>query len=172
MPSLEKELYEPVRAALHREFASIGRGVVSETAASKGLGESIKALIPVGGDILFRFLSLKPDIIGYAQRRDGRELFTVEVKRGKATVRDIYQAKLYKELFGAGIGFLIVSGPIPEELKRLIRNRPTILMSAEWHEFELLALGQFDPATGEFADWVGSHSLDPSPFTHLSKLGL
>jgi hypothetical protein len=82
-----------------------------------------KALIPIGSDILFRFLNLKPDIIGYAERHDGRALFTVEVKQGKPTVKDIYQAKLYKELFGAGIGFLITSAPIPEELKRLIRNR-------------------------------------------------
>jgi hypothetical protein len=172
MASLEKELYEPVRAALDREFASIGRSVVTETAATKGLGESIKALIPIGSDILFRFLNLKPDIIGYAERHDGRALFTVEVKPGKPTVKDIYQAKLYKELFGAGIGFLITSAPIPEELKRLIRNRPTILMSAEWHQFELLALGQFDLATGRFVDWIGSYSLEPNPFAHLSKLGL
>jgi len=42
----EKDLYEPVKAALDRSFASIGKITVIETAATKGLGESFKALIP------------------------------------------------------------------------------------------------------------------------------
>jgi hypothetical protein len=30
------------------------------------------------------------------------------------TIEDIYQAKLYKEVFGARYGFLITANPIPE----------------------------------------------------------
>jgi hypothetical protein len=52
----EKELYEPVRAALERSFAAIGKTVVCETAATKGLGEPLKALIPPEKEILFSFL--------------------------------------------------------------------------------------------------------------------
>jgi len=36
-------------------------------------------------------------------------MFTVEVKDGRPTPSDIYQAKMYKEIYGATFGFLIVT---------------------------------------------------------------
>ena len=81
----EKELYQPVRAALERSFAAIGERTVSETGATKGLGEPLNALIPPGLDILFRFLNRKPDIAGYVESNLGNVIFTAEVKRGSLT---------------------------------------------------------------------------------------
>ena len=37
-----------MKAAIERSFASIGKTIVCETAAPKGLGEALKALIPPG----------------------------------------------------------------------------------------------------------------------------
>lgn len=140
----EKELYEPVRAALERSFAAIGTRTVSETGATKGLGEPLKALIPQGQEILFRFLNRKPDIVGYAENNQGNSIFTAEVKRNTLAVGDIYQPKMYKELFGATFGFLISTQPVPEELKRLLCRISIILMSAVDYTFHFLALARFD----------------------------
>ena len=166
----EKELYEPVRAALERSFTAIGKTTVSETGATKGLGEPLKALIPPGLEILFRFLNREPDIVGYAEGKLRNEIFTAEVKRGSLTIQDVYQAKMYKELFGATFGFLISTQPIKEELKRLLRNIPIILMSAGDYTFHFLALARFDLENGTFADWFAFQSQDSDPFTHLKSL--
>jgi hypothetical protein len=40
----------------------------------------------------------------------------VALRRGDLTVQEIYQAEMYKELFGATFGFLAGTDPTPEEL--------------------------------------------------------
>ena len=166
----EEELYEPVRAALERSFAAIGKRTVSETGATKGLGEPLKALIPPGLEILFRFLSRKPDIAGYVESNLGNVIFTAEVKRGSLTIQDIYQAKMYKELFGATFGFLIGTEPVTEELKRLLRAIPIILMSAGDYTFHFLAIARFDLDSGTFVEWFLNLQPDTDPFAHLKRL--
>ena len=166
----EKELYEPVRTALERSFAAIGKKAVSETGATKGLGEPLKALIPPGLEILFRFLNRKPDIAGYVESNVGNVIFTAEVKRGSLTIQDIYQAKMYKELFGATFGFLIGTEPVAEELKRLLRNIPIILLSVGDHTFHFLALARFDLASGTFTEWFMNYPQETDPFAHLKSL--
>jgi hypothetical protein len=165
----EKELYEPVRGALEQGFGGIGKKAVSETVATKGLGERLKMLIPQGQEILFRFLTRKPDIVGYVEGKLGNTIFVAEVKRGGLTVQDIYQAKMYKELFGATFGFLVGTEPIPEELKRLLRHIPIMLMSADDYTFNFLALGRFDFTRRAFTEWYANFP-DTDPFTHLKNL--
>src|SRR5229473_2844132 len=127
-------------------------------------------LIPPGLEILFRFVNRKPDIVGYMETNLGNTIFTAEVKRDSLTIWNIYQAKMYKELFGATFGFLISTEPIPEELKRLLRNIPIILMSAGDYTFHFLALARFDLEKGTFTDWFANQSQDTDPFTHLKSL--
>jgi len=170
MSAKEKDLYEPAKDALERAFASFGKRAVSETAASTGFGEQMKALVPSGSEILFRYMNLRPDIVGFVEPALLPTMFTVEVKLGSPTIRDVYQAKLYKEVFGATLGFLITTKPIPEELKRLFGIRQTILYSFDHYTFSLFAIGQFETESGVFVDWLGTHSLDSDPFKHLSKL--
>ena len=76
---------------------------------------------------------------------------------------------MYKELF-ATFGFLISTQPITEELKRLLRNIPLILMSAGDQWFNFLALARFDFETRTFVDWFTNHSQDADLFSHLKKL--
>ncbi len=166
----EKELYEPVRTALERSFAAIGKRAFSETGATKGLGEPLKALIPPGHEILFRFLNRRPDIVGYVESNRGNQIFTAEVKRGGLTIQDIYQAKMYKELFGATFGFLVGTQPVLEELKRLLRNIPIILGSAGDWTFNFLALARFDVESGTLTDWFASYGQDMDPFARLKSL--
>ena len=167
----EKDLYERVRAALEASFAAIGKKAVCETGATKGLGEKMKALIPPGNDIVFRFLNRRPDIVGYVEKEEWTNtLFIAEVKHGSLTIQAIYQAKMYKELLGATFGFLISMQPIAEELKRLLRRIPIILGSAGDHTFHFLALGRFDLESGTFADWFANRWQEGDPFNHLKSL--
>jgi len=77
---------------------------------------------------------------------------------------------MYKELFGAAFGFLISTEPIPEELKRLLRRIPIILMSAGDYTFHFLALGRFDCERGTFTEWFGNQLQETDPFTLLKSL--
>ena len=119
---------------------------------------------------MFRFRNLRPDIVGYVESNQGKRIFTAEVKRGSLTVQDIYQAKMYKELFGATFGFLIGTQPVPEELKRLSRNIPAILHSFGDYTFNFLALARFDVESGTLPDWFASYGQDVDPFAHLKSL--
>ena len=51
-----------------------------------------------------------------------KSLITVEVKEKSLTLEDIYQAKLYKEVFEAKYGFLVTLSPIQEELKQIVQR--------------------------------------------------
>jgi len=166
----EKELCEPVRAALELSFAAIGKKTFSETGATKGLGEPLKALIPQGLEIIFRYLNLKPDIIGYVETNRGKEIFTAEVKLGGLKVQDIYQAKMYREVYRATFGFLIGTQPVTEELKRLVRSLPNILHSSGDYTFNFLALARFDLESSTFTDWFASYGQGTDPFSHLEGL--
>ena len=119
----ERDWYDPVEAKLAEKLSSVGCGrFYLETGATKGFSERVKAAIPAGREIVFSFLRRRPDILGYVSREFSKDLITVEVKEKSLTIEDIYQAKMYKEVFGARYGFLITATAIPEALKRLCRQ--------------------------------------------------
>lgn len=130
-----------------------------EITATIGLSERLKAKIPSNREILFAFLRKRPDLFGFVENQHTSDLITVEVKKRIDKLDDIYQAKLYKEVFDARYGFLIVTDHVPEEIKRLCKNTPSILQSTTDSIYRFLAIGHFDPETGRFADW-----LDHNPF--------
>jgi hypothetical protein len=134
-------------------FETAGASVYLEIAANSGFSEKLKQAIPHGKEIVFQFIKLRPDIAGFVEEQYGKSLITVEVKEKSLTLEDIYQAKLYKEVFEAKYGFLVTLSPIQEELKRLCKGNFDILRSAADSIYRFLAIGQFDKASGEFTDW-------------------
>jgi hypothetical protein len=149
----EADFYEPVKECLERSFTNVGRAVYLEVAARKGFSETAKRAIPDGREIVFAFLRRKPDILGFTEGQYTKSLITAEVKEGSLTLDDIYQAKLYKEVFDAAYGFLITVAPIQEEIKRLCKRTFNILHSAgDYRQF--LAIAQFDSAGRQLLDWV------------------
>lgn len=55
------------------------------------------------------------------QKRGGKkELITVEIKKNQIKLRDVIQARLYKELFNARFGLLVSTGGIQEERVRFL----------------------------------------------------
>jgi len=148
----EKDWYGPVEAKLGEQLFALADSVYLETGATKGFSETVKAAIPQGREIVFSFLSRRPDILGYINREYSKDLITVEVKEKSLTIEDIYQAKMYKEVFGARYGFLITAAPIPEALKRLCRQTYPIQHSSHDDIYSFLAIAEFHRAAG-FVDW-------------------
>lgn len=54
------------------------------------------------------------------------KLATVEIKNEEVSLHDWFQAKNYGDLYDAPISILISPKPIPERLKRLIKNHPAL----------------------------------------------
>jgi hypothetical protein len=160
---LETNLYEPVKRYLEGQFATVaaGKTVHLEIAARKGFSEKVKAEIPDHRDIVFKFTK-RPDILGFVKEQYTSSLITVEVKGNGLELDDIYQAKLYKEVFDARYGFLIIGSPIPEEIKRLSRKTPNMLQSAGDGSYRFLVVGQFDAEAGEVVDWLPDNPFDKS----------
>lgn len=137
---------------LGEKLQSVVEEFYLETGATKGFSETVKAAIPEGREIVFSFLSRRPDLIGYVTREHAKDLLTVEVKEKALTIEDLYQAKMYKEVFAARYGFLITAAPIPEALRRLCKQTWPILHSAADGAYSFLVIAQFHPAGG-FIDW-------------------
>jgi hypothetical protein len=160
----EAALYEPVQMKLMELLSGAGVGnFYLETGGSKGFSEKLKAAIPDGREIVFNFLTRRPDILGVVERQSQKDLITVEVKEKSLKIDDIYQAKMYKEVFGARYAFLVTAAPIPEALKRLCRTTVAILHSADDHIYKFLAIAQYHPGGG-FIDWVPENPFEKDYF--------
>ena len=126
----EKELYEPIRGYLVSVFNQKLGNCYLEVTAEGVFSSTLKSV--VRHDIIFYFLGKKasPDLTGFIHRKQSewdasyvpsvvQDFITVEIKRGKITLQDVYQAKMYGDLFQAKYALLISPERIPEEIKRL-----------------------------------------------------
>jgi hypothetical protein len=155
----EEDFYAPAKSGLERLFTNVGKNAYLEIAARKGFSEKLKQAIREGRDIVFAHLRRRPAILGFIQEEYTRSFITVEVKEKSPTLEDIYQAKLYKEVFDVKCAFLITGSTIPEELKRLCRTTYPILHSVGDDTYRFLVVAQFDKASNEFTEWF-----DQNPF--------
>ena len=126
----EKELYEPIRGHLIAAFEMSDKSSICwlDTTAGGVFSDTLKRVVP--HDIIFAFLGKRasPDLTGFMCSRDRsvplsisdvKSYITVEIKKEKITLQDIYQAKMYGDLFQAKYALLISPEPIPEEIRRL-----------------------------------------------------
>lgn len=125
----EKELYEPIRGHLMAAFGDESHICHLEVTADGVFSHTLKSF--VRHDIIFSFLGKKasPDLTGFITKKGPdvvigsmssiQDFITVEIKRERITLQDIYQAKMYGDLFGAKYALLISPERIPEEIKRL-----------------------------------------------------
>lgn len=124
----EVELYEPVKEYLNRILRQSFSSYHLEITARRSFSEGLKHLLRY--DITFAFLRMAPpDLVGFvlkegihgriASRSDVSSFITVEVKPGKIRLQDIYQAKMYGDLFYAKYALLVSPETIGEEIRRL-----------------------------------------------------
>ena len=155
----EEALYEPVRQFLHSKFAAKFGNCYLEITAKGHFEETLKRA--VRHDIIFAFLGKKasPDLAGFIQGEFGiRDFITVEVKPGKITLQDVYQAKLYGDLFNAKYALLVSPASVPEEIKRLHQNLSVLYrFMSGWRVY----LGQWQDEPNEV---VENNWFPESPF--------
>jgi hypothetical protein len=150
---VERDFYQQIKERLGELFLAKGKQPYFEITAKKGLSEKLKEKIPHDREILFVFLKKKPDIFGFVEEKYTKNFITVEIKEKISRLDDIYQAKLYKDVFDAKYGFLVVLSPIQDEIKRLCKNTLNILRSYKNGVSPFLTLAQFDKSSGKFVDW-------------------
>lgn len=96
-----------------------------EITARRRISETLKREF---SDETFYILSAEdktPDIMGFVRKKlsSPKELITVEVKDKPIKLMDIFQARLYQEVFKSALGFLISSSGIPEEKVRFVTSK-------------------------------------------------
>jgi hypothetical protein len=127
----EKEFYEPIKEYLENAFIEKFGNCYLEVTANGLFSDTLKQV--VRNDIIFTFLGRKasPDLTGFIHTKGSewvtvfegsgivKDFITVEIKREKITLQDVYQAKMYGDLFQAKYALLISPKPIPGEIRRL-----------------------------------------------------
>ncbi len=87
--------------------------------------------------------SVYPDLTGFVCENSSEYFIVAEIKNTKITARDIYQAKMYAELFKAKYGFLISTESLSEEIRRLKRLRDALFKHEGWG-YQSVICGHFD----------------------------
>ena len=141
---LEQDLYEPIRrylaSLLQRSFDCHHLEVTANGAYSQTLRHFVR------NDIVFSFLkTASPDLTGFvlkngvdislASSSDVESFITVEVKPTKITLQDIYQAKMYGDLFYAKYALLISPEIIGEEIRRLHEKLRILNRFRDWKTY-------------------------------------
>jgi hypothetical protein len=155
----EKEIYGQVKSEFERLLRHKFTTCYLEITAYGSFSEELKS--KVKQDIVFTFIkrmrgseSRSPDITGFVKVTEHltfptitanlEGLITIEVKNEKISLWDVYQAKMYAELFDAKYGFLVSTDPIPTELKKLHKVH-SILNRFRFDTY--LGLVEFDTGT-------------------------
>lgn len=124
----ERDLYQPIKDYLTNRLSHEFDKFHIEITATGRYSETIKRV--VRHDIIFSFLrTAHPDLTGFvlkeavdisvARSSDVDSFITVEVKPDPIKLQDVYQAKLYGDLFAAKYALLISPEIIGEEIRRL-----------------------------------------------------
>lgn len=142
----------------------VNKEIYLENTSKSGFSEKLKQAIPKEKSIIFSFLGKKPDITGFVKKQYYTDFLIVEIKRKEIKLEDIYQTKMYKELFEAKYTFLISLESIPEKLKRLCKSNRDILRSAGDNGYRFFALTQFDEKDKEFIDWYEVNPFDTNTY--------
>lgn len=155
----EERLYEPIRHFLRNVFLSNYiekprkpqfRDALSYEreenpyleiiGKKRSFPETLKRLFSTNTLLLINSEGSFPDIVGYVQKKPSnstKEIIVAEIKDKPIKLIDIFQARLYQEIFNPSFCFLISSEDIPEERIRFVENRDFIrgkVIIAQYHE--------------------------------------
>lgn len=155
----ESDLYEPVLNALKVEY--FPDSCHMEITANGKLSKILKKELD---DAAFFFLESQghyPDISGFMDTEESsiglgilakhvRNRITAEVKNEEIKVDHIYQTKRYAEIFDAKYAFLVSTDSIPEDIRRFVRQRPSVITYIKsGNETRRLIFLTFDEKTGK-----------------------
>jgi len=125
MANKEHDLYIPIKEFLDQHFSKLGRKHYFEITA-KTISNKIKNEFDLNRLLLLKTERTLPDIMGFVEKNSLNELFVFEIKDEKPTIKAIYQLKKYAEVLNAKYAYLICTGEISAELKKILENEPRI----------------------------------------------
>lgn len=163
----EERLYEPIRQLLFDIFSchyiEKPKKYQFQTAPYKGeenpyleivgkkrrFSETLKRQFTTNTLLLINSEGSFPDIVGYVQKKPSNpiEIIVAEIKDKPIKLMDIFQARLYQEIFNPSLCFLISSEDIVEERMRFVRDREFIrgkVIVAQYHENPYQKFGFFN----------------------------
>jgi len=156
---LEKALYEPMQRYLQLAFSAKFGNCHLEITAGGVFSPDLRGT--VRHDIVFAFLGKKasPDLVGFLRGKYGiDDYIVVEVKRAAVTPQDVYQVKMYGDLFSARYALLLSPEPVPEEIKRLHKN---VFILNRFMSGWQVSIGQWDESS---EDVITDSWFPQSPF--------
>lgn len=160
----ETELYEPIKEYLREAFTAKFGNCHLEITANGVFSDRLQKV--VRQDIIFAFLGRKasPDLTGFVHSKGAelvlvygpsivQEFITVEIKAEKISLQDIYQAKMYGDLFQAKYALLISPEVIPEDLRRLDNQ---LFVTRRFMGGWLVHIGKWHAYEGDtiISDWL------------------
>ncbi|TET07918.1 MAG: hypothetical protein E3J86_11760 [Candidatus Thorarchaeota archaeon] len=126
----EEELYDPILVLLRERFRAKGNCRLERT--DRQIPDDIKKGLDNVALLSLRAERMLPDLMGYLDvkglifTRESR-LIVVEIKSDALTLKDLYQVKMYAEVFQAYYAFLISPNGFQEERRRVIIDTPELL---------------------------------------------
>lgn len=165
----EKELYEGVKQNLQELFQKIGKCYLEITAEGK-ISNELKRMLDDLSLYIINVERFSPDIMGYVieeELSESKDIIVVEIKPSKIRIKDIFQAKIYGEIFNAKYTLLISSESIAEEIRRFLEKRPEILSHSAGYKSVITA--QFDKKENIIKSWYPSPPFE-SFFSKLKGL--
>ena len=149
----EEEYYPLIKTSMEEVLKTKTTDVYLEITASKKFSDRLKNEIQPERDIIFNFLKqAAPDIPGFIKVKNSSNFIVIEFKTAKLKLDDIYQAKKYRDLFGASYTFLISLEPIPEEIKRLNKALNDQLVQSGLSYFQTFVLCWFELKQKKFLE--------------------
>ena len=119
----EEALYEPVMKALEIVFSTLGECHL-EITARRSFSDKLQKIFDDVALYMMNVEGFYPDITGFVKTNaSSTDVFTVEVKLGSPTIKNIFQAKNYGQIFNAKYALLISTEAISEPKRRLILKR-------------------------------------------------
>lgn len=153
----EERLYEPIRDFLRNQFAQYiekprkpqyqhalsyereENPYLEIVGKKRSFSQTLKRQFNTNTLLLINSEGSFPDIVGYVRKKPSnqKEIIVAEIKDKPIKLIDIFQARLYQEIFNPSFCFLISSEEIPEERIRFVENRGFIrgkVIIAQYHE--------------------------------------
>jgi len=164
----EERLYEPIRDFLrdtfiHRyiekpkkpqfqrepSYAKEENPYLEIVGKKHRFSQTLKRQFTTNSLLLIKSEGSFPDIVGYVRKKSSNpyEIIVAEIKDKPIKLIDIFQARLYQEIFNPSFCFLISSEEIPEERMRFVRDRDFIrgkVIIAQYHENPYQRFGFFN----------------------------
>lgn len=119
----EVDLYKPTLDILGKKFEAMGGKVHLEITSEGRFTRKLREALDIETLNILRVEKLRPDLTGYYEENDRKDIITVEVKAKEITLMDISQAKTYADIFNAHHCILVSSEPLGREKRLFIKNK-------------------------------------------------